>query len=72
MLYFVFDKGVNSYKKRKHCNKQETKPNESSKLKNSSQVLAEERLASELDIGIKSAKEKGWISFSQAKTRLGV
>ena len=59
-------------KKRKHCNKQETKENESSILKNSAQVLAEERLLSELNIGIKSAKEKGWISFSQVKTRLGV
>lgn len=72
MLYFVFDKGVNSYEKRKLCNKQETKGNESSILKNSAQVLAEEWLLSELNIGIKSAKEKGWISFSQAKTLLGV
>lgn len=59
-------------KNTKDYNKQEPKINESSKLKNSSQVLAEERLMAELDIGIKSAKEKGWISFSQAKTQLGI
>ena len=55
-------------KKTKKCYKKEMRENELSK----SQVLAEERLLSELNIGIKSAKEKGWISFSQAKTRLGV
>jgi len=59
-------------RKIKHSYKQETKTNEPSKLKNSSQVVAEERLVSELNIGIKSAKEKGWVSFSQAKTRLGI
>ena len=55
-------------KKTKKCYKKEMRENELSK----SQVLAEERLLSELNIGIKSAKEKGWVSFSQAKTRLGV
>ena len=59
-------------KNTKDCYKKETKENESSILKNSAQVLAEERLLSELNIGIKSAKEKGWVSFSQAKTRLGI
>ena len=59
-------------KKTKKCYKKEMKENESSILKNSAQILAEERLLSELNIGIKSAKEKGWVSFSQAKTRLGV
>lgn len=55
-------------KKTKKCYKKGMRENELSK----SQVLAEERLLSELNIGIKSAKEKGWISFSQTKTRLGV
>ena len=55
-------------KKTKKCYKKEMRENEFSK----SQVLAEESLLSELNIGIKSAKEKGLISFSQAKTRVGV
>ena len=41
-------------------------------LKVPPQVLAEQKLMAELDAGIKSAEENGWIGFEQAKTVLGV
>ena len=41
-------------------------------LKVPPQVLAEQKLMSELNAGLKSAEEKGWVDFEQAKSILGV
>lgn len=41
-------------------------------LKVPPQVLAEQRLMSALDEGVRSAEEQGWVSFENAKTALGV
>lgn len=41
-------------------------------LKVPPRVLAEQKLMSELDTGVQSAEESGWVSFETAKTALGV
>lgn len=41
-------------------------------LKVPPQVLAEQKLMSALDEGVRSAEEKGWVSFEAAKMALGV
>ena len=41
-------------------------------LKVPANILAEQKLMSELEIGEASAKEKGWVGLEQAKKVLGV